>query len=49
MSGAVALVARKNKIVFFDAVGKSDIEKIRICKRMLFSELHLNPKESLVL
>jgi len=27
MSGAVALVARKNKIVFFDAVGKSDIEK----------------------
>ena len=27
ISGAVALVARKNKIVFFDAVGKSDIEK----------------------
>ena len=27
MSVAVALVARKNKIVFFDVEGKSDIEK----------------------
>ena len=27
MSGAIALVAIKNKIVFFDVVGKSDIEK----------------------
>jgi CubicO group peptidase (beta-lactamase class C family) len=26
MSGAVALIARKNKIVYFDAVGKSDVE-----------------------
>ena len=30
ISGAVALVARKNKIVFFDAVGKSDIEKNKV-------------------
>ena len=27
MSGAIVLVAIKNKIVFFDAVGKSDVEK----------------------
>lgn len=33
MSGAVALVARKNKIVFFDAVGKSDIEKNKDMKK----------------
>lgn len=29
MSGAVALVARKNKIVYFNAVGESDIDKKR--------------------
>ena len=33
ISGAVALVARKNKIVFFDAVGKSDIEKNKDMKK----------------
>ena len=33
ISGAVALVARKNKIVFFDAVGKSDIEKNKVMKK----------------
>ena len=33
ISGAVALVARKNKIVFFDAVGKSDIEKNKIMEK----------------
>lgn len=33
ISGAVALVARKNKIVFFDAVGKSDIEKNKFMEK----------------
>ena len=33
ISGAVALVARKNKIVFFDAVGKSDIEKNKVMEK----------------
>jgi len=33
ISGAVALVARKNKIVFFDAVGKSDIEKNNVMEK----------------
>ncbi|MDB4023561.1 beta-lactamase family protein [bacterium] len=33
MSGAVALVARKNKIIYFDAVGKSDLENDRIMKK----------------
>ena len=32
MSGAVALVARRNKIIYYDAVGKSDLESNRVMK-----------------
>ena len=33
MSGAVALVARKNKIIYYNAVGKSDLENDRIMNK----------------
>ena len=32
ISGAVALVARRNKIIFYEAVGKSDLESNRVMK-----------------
>ena len=32
MSGAVALIARKNKIIYYNAVGKSDLENDRMMK-----------------
>jgi CubicO group peptidase (beta-lactamase class C family) len=33
MSGAVALVARKNKIIYYNAVGKSDLENNRMMRK----------------
>jgi len=33
MSGAVALVARKNKIIYYNAVGKSDLENDRMMNK----------------
>lgn len=33
MSGAVALVARKNKIIYYNAIGKSDLENDRMMKK----------------